>query len=224
MYRSLSFETLNGEEWRKINCFCDCYEVSNFGRVKSISLFTIDKNGVKKKKEQKILRQSFTSTGYLMVNLKGKMCKVHRLVANAFIPNPENKPYINHKDGNPLNNTVENLEWVTQKENIEHAIRTGLRVYPKDYLDENLVIKSYTKEETISSVAKKFNTTRAVVDGMLKRNNIKIHKRQSSFKIDLEILKKEFDLGLRNNFLAKKYGCSENLIARRKYQYKKGEI
>lgn len=224
MYRNLSFETLKGEEWRKITYFCDCYEVSNFGRVKSTSLFTIDKNGVKKKKARKILKQSFTSTGYLMVNLKRKMCKVHRLVAIAFIPNPYNKPYINHKDGNPLNNTVENLEWVTQKENIEHAIRTGLRVYPKDCLDESLVIKSYTNEETILSIAKKFNTTRAVVYGILKRNNIKIHKRQSSFKIDLEVLKKEFDLGLKNNFLAKKYGCSENLIARRKYQYKKGEI
>lgn len=68
--------------------------------------------------------------GYLKVNLykdgKGSSKRIHRLVAEAFIPNPDNKPDVNHKDGNKHNNNVENLEWVTKSENMIHAYETGL--------------------------------------------------------------------------------------------------
>lgn len=70
------------------------------------------------------------SKGYLSASLYTngirETRKVHRLVAEAFIPNPDNKPQINHKDGNPLNNSVDNLEWATGSENMIHAFRTGL--------------------------------------------------------------------------------------------------
>ena len=62
----------------------------------------------------------------IYINKKGKRVKIHRLVATAFIPNPENKPYVNHIDGIRSNNTVENLEWVTASENTQHAVNTGL--------------------------------------------------------------------------------------------------
>lgn len=76
------------------------------------------------------LKHVYGANGYHMVNLlvngKSITCKVYRLVANAFIPNPDNKPQVNHKDGNKDNNCDWNLEWVTSKENIDHAIRHNL--------------------------------------------------------------------------------------------------
>lgn len=66
------------------------------------------------------------TSGYATVCANGEHYLLHRLVANAFIPNPNGKPYVNHIDGNKRNNCVDNLEWVTEQENVDHAIRTGL--------------------------------------------------------------------------------------------------
>jgi hypothetical protein len=78
----------------------------------------------------KYLKSSESKTGYLVVNIrtnnKRSPCYIHRLVAQAFIDNPENKPEVNHKDGNKHNNHVDNLEWVTNQENITHSVGTGL--------------------------------------------------------------------------------------------------
>ena len=102
------------EEWRDIKGYEGKYQVSNLGRVKS---------------RHKILKPNNVK-GYLYVypskNSKKEALKVHRLVAEAFIDNPENKPEVNHIDGNKENNRVENLEWCTKSENMQHAIKTGL--------------------------------------------------------------------------------------------------
>lgn len=66
------------------------------------------------------------TAGYASVRLPDKNHLVHRLIAEAFIPNPENKPQVNHKDGNKRNNNVSNLEWATPQENVAHAVRMGL--------------------------------------------------------------------------------------------------
>lgn len=77
------------------------------------------------------LAQSISDRGYprvyLQINGKKKVMKIHRLVAELFVPNPDNKREVNHKDGNKRNNNADNLEWCTRSENLKHAYRTGLR-------------------------------------------------------------------------------------------------
>ena len=75
-----------------------------------------------------MLKQSLNDKGYPIVNIAGKIRRVHRLVADRYIPNPDNKPQVNHKDGNKLNNNVSNLEWVTNQENRNHAVKYGLQI------------------------------------------------------------------------------------------------
>lgn len=116
------------EEWRDVIGFEGYYKVSSRGRVLSCVRTVKCGNGTRKVGGK--LRTLSTESKYAMVELikddQRKMCMVHRLVAEAFIPNPENKETVNHIDGNKLNNCVENLEWATQQENNQHALRTGL--------------------------------------------------------------------------------------------------
>ena len=110
------------EIWRDIDGYKGLYQVSSWGRVRYLKNWFYDESTVF---PQEPLRPEVTKKGYLRVDLydadgRRKHKKVHRLVANAFIPNPDGKPQVNHKDGNKKNNSVTNLEWVTDKENKDH--------------------------------------------------------------------------------------------------------
>lgn len=126
------------EEWRDIAGLEGRYQVSNFGRVKSLDReeYRRDAHGghATFRYRGRLLSLVKNSKGYNIVPL-GKnrpWVSVHRLVAEAFIPNPENKPFINHIDGVRTNNRVANLEWCTNQENQIHA-RDVLRVMDKPY-------------------------------------------------------------------------------------------
>lgn len=116
------------EVWKRIDG-TEFYEVSNYGRVRS--------NNYLGHGTTKVLALAKDQKGYLRVRIYfGKQritCKVHRLVARAFIPNPSCLPQVNHVDGNKENNHVENLEWCSAHDNVSHAYASGLKEKNREF-------------------------------------------------------------------------------------------
>ena len=149
------------ENFIKINGWEQSYEISNYGRIKCLNyLHHKDKvyitNGIK------------CSNGYFKYELKNnglkKVFLIHRLVALHFIPNPENKPCVNHIDSDITNNKVDNLEWVTPKENVHHSYLYGKRVKLKNVQRETTLtdfqvsqITTLRTIYTVNQISKLFN-------------------------------------------------------------------
>src|SRR6266498_3180209 len=124
------------EIWKDIQGYEGYYQISSLGRVKSLSRSLKIKYGYRITKE-KIMINKFGTFGYSHITLcmfnSSKIFLVHRLVAKAFIPNPNNYPQVNHIDGNKQNNLIENLEWATKSMNAKHAYKIGLRGVGEDH-------------------------------------------------------------------------------------------
>lgn len=107
------------------------YELNKLGVLKSIERVSSQKNGKTYRVKEKIMRPQIDNTGYVVFGLRTdsketKKVYLHRVLAELFIPNPENKPCVNHKDGVKYNNSLSNLEWCTYAENNQHAFKYGL--------------------------------------------------------------------------------------------------
>lgn len=167
-------EDLEGEIWAYIKGYEGLYQISNYGRIKSFAIRKYSTGAM-------ILKPKLAKNGYLMVSLnknrKGRYFLIHRIVAQTFIPNPENKSTVNHKDGNKFNNCVENLEWQTQSENNHHAVNTGLSKSGEDCTfakltkeDVKFIREHYMPrdlEYSGAALAKKFNVSTSCINLIL---------------------------------------------------------
>lgn len=186
------------EIWKKVTGF-ETYEVSNFGRVRSLNRQVGCKGGHTLIKKGKILKP-FIVGGYYCVGLwsksKTKTSRVSRIEAEAFIPNPENKSQVNHNDGNKLNNHLPNLEWATPRENTQHAIRTGLAnprkftigdmmkgiaVCGKQVVAKNIHTDKETTFRSLRECSRKLGKSRFVITTSIKTKRIENNKYILSF-------------------------------------------
>lgn len=180
---------LDGEIWKDVVGFEGIYTVSSLGRVKALCVEKYRGRYLHKQPE-KLLDVRTNKYGYKVTTLikdkKRKDALRHRLVAQAFIPNPENKPCVNHKNGIKSDNRVENLEWATVSENTKHSFDNGLQVMRKgedcswSKLTNEQVIDIYLSTEMQKDLAKKYNISHSQV------NRIRKGLRWSSVTINLK--------------------------------------
>lgn len=181
------------EEWRDIKGYEGLYQVSNMGRVQRLDKYIVDvsQGGIRTRMfKGHIMNLTIHNVSgyvsmYLSKNGKKKRYLVHRLVAEAFIPNPDNLPEINHKDENKVNNCVENLEWCTPKYNANYGERNYKAGLSKIKCEPHLVVDVYSafvsglkpsavkeKFQVSDDVARRIRYRRGVYGDILSRAGI----------------------------------------------------
>lgn len=219
---------LRKEVWLPVVGYEGYYEVSNNGRVKSLRHPIYRGEKIHCYTKSRILKMSKTTTGYWKVELskkgvKRKSFKVHRLVGAAFIKNTENKPNINHIDGNPLNNKVENLEWCTQSENMYHAYQINA-MKSKLYGNEERIKEKFLndKKASCNSIGLELGIDPKTIKAFLISQGFKMKTLQEvRCKVNPNILYDEFRKGTRNIDIIEKYNLSSSTVKKYKRIYKR---
>ena len=171
------------EIWKDIKGYEGLYQVSNLGRIKSLSRTITKVDGNTQTFKERILKPNY-KRGYVNVGLskKGKLktFTVHRLVAEAFKLNPDNKPEVNHINGIKDDNRVSNLEWNTSAENQRHAYNTGLQIsqkgskHGKSTLTDKIVLAiRASKNKTHQQLADEFQISRQHIGNIINRKKWK---------------------------------------------------
>jgi len=168
------------EEWRDIQGYEGYYQVSSEGRVRSLDRVVDHSVYGKQPIKGKILKSKPGNHGYLSVMFckknKRKRHSIHRLVAAAFIPIINDKPWTNHRNGIKIDNRVENLEWCTPSENNKHAYATGLK-FPKTHLTwvDVLIIRDFKKRNLLPTrkIAQIFKTSNHVITAICRYDKFK---------------------------------------------------
>lgn len=163
---SVKIEDLPGEIWKDIQDYEGMYQISNLGRVKGLLINKEVSRGtgkIKYCKPERVLDCSMSNYGYkrcqLKNGVKSKQFFIHRLIASAFVPNPNNLDTVNHIDGDKLNNSISNLEWCTLAENTKHAFKTGLN---KPYQRSNIKgIQKHSKQVQCAKTGKVWPSIKA---------------------------------------------------------------
>ncbi len=143
------------EVWKDITGYENVYQVSSYGRIKSLARVVPHGEFSYQAVPEKIRKLSVAKAGYYLVRLhknkEGKNHSVHRLFAEAFLPNPQGKPHVNHTDGNKINNALDNLEWDTHQENIEHGKSKHYKfINPAGEQVEIFNIRKFCRERNLS--------------------------------------------------------------------------